>query len=251
MWQEKRYSLFNSALIYLQRPGALYVETENGWEKRFSRSIRPDATPIVVVHPFGPVNFLYEYADTYGEQIPGFARAMFRDEYIEPDRCPIADEMLPTAKHMLASMGIWYSEAQFGSRLCGEARFLDKQYTYHFREDKKSITVSTKHAIIVNKSLDAKHRVLTIFHEIGHILCGHLPMDKDNRLLKIPNREDRETMSTEQREFEAEMVCEVFSRVQGLEYDSTDYLEQYAGDWHDDYSLRYITDAVDKMLTKW
>ncbi len=65
MRREKRYSIFNSALIYLQRPGALYVDTETGWNKN-KRYIGPGVTPIVVVHPFGPVNFVYEYADTYG-----------------------------------------------------------------------------------------------------------------------------------------------------------------------------------------
>lgn len=250
---EKRYSMFNAALIYLQRPGALYVDTETGWEKRFSRWIRPDASPIVVVHPFGPVNFLYEYADTYGEDIPKYFENSFRDRFIEPPPCPLVGEMLPSAKRMMASMGIWYGEAQFGSRLYGVARFLPQPYTYTVGIGKEAKKVSTRYSITLNKTLTDQQRVLTIFHEIGHILCGHLPQDKENILLKTPKRDDRESMSEGQKEFEAEKVCELFSRIQGYEYDPNAYLKQYSGEWNnaEDYSLRYIADAVDKMLANW
>lgn len=249
MWWEKRYSIFNSALIYLQRPGALYVETEAGWKTRFSRWIRPDATPIVVLHPFGPVNFLYEYSDTYGEGFPSFVS--MRNQFEQPGRQPLTREMLPRAREMVSHLGIWYGEAKLGSRLCGKAELLEHPLSYIHGKGKSAVTVKTKHAITVNSSLEDQARVLTVFHEIGHILCGHFPPDKDNIILKTPRRENIETMPESQKEYEAEKVCELFSAIQGLEYDPAAYLKQYSGNCMEECSLRYVVDAVDKMLTAW
>lgn len=83
MWITKRCSLFNSAMILLQRPGAQYVENEYNWGRQFNRGINPDATPIVVLRPFGPVDFLYDLADTYGEDVP---RHMLSSFVIPPMR---------------------------------------------------------------------------------------------------------------------------------------------------------------------
>lgn len=250
MWWEKRYSIFNSALIYLQRPGALYVDTENGWNKH-KRYISPGVTPIVVVHPFGPVNFVYEYADTYGEKIPQYLRHSFRDHYIEPRVIQSSKEILPAMKRFLSRMGIYYyEEAQFGTRLNGWAEFLNNPYTYIINDGQKTREIKTRYAIVIKKSLNDAEKVFTILHEIGHILCGHLPQDAKNTILKVPKR--NEHLSDGQKEFEAEKTCELFSRMCGLEYNPAPYLEQYSGDFAEtDYSLRYIADAVDKMLALW
>lgn len=249
MRREKRYSIFNSALIYLQRPGALYVDTETGWNKN-KRYIGPGVTPIVVVHPFGPVNFVYEYADTYGETVPGHLRLSFRDHYIEPPVIQLAKEMLPDVKRFLSRMGIHYKESQLGYRMYGEVEFLDNPYTYIIEDREKNYEVKTRYAISINNSLTDAEKVFTIFHEIGHILCGHLPQDTKNTLLKVPKRDNH--LSDGQKEFGAERTCELFSRMCGLEYNPAPYLEQYSGDFEEtDYSLRYIAEAVDKMLALW
>ena len=146
-------------------------------------------------------------------------------------------------------MGIhYYEEAQFGTRLYGWAEFLNNPYTYIFEDGKKSHEIKTRYAIVIRNNLCDAEKVFTIFHEIGHILRGHLPQDAKNTVLKVPKRD--KDLSEGQKEFEAEKTCELFSRMCGLEYNPAPYLEQYSGDFaENDYSLRYITDAVDKMLT--
>ena len=249
MWWEKRYSIFNSALIYLQRPGALYVDTENGWNKH-KRYISPGVTPIVVVHPFAPVNFVYEYADTYGGKIPEYLRHCFRDHYVEPRAIQLSEEMLPNVRKFLSRMGIHYEVSQLGVRLYGFAKLLDAPIAYLNGEGKNAREIKTRYAIVIRKSLSDAQKVFTIFHEIGHILCGHLPQDAKNTVLKVPKREEH--LSDGQKEFEAEKTCELFSRMCGLEYNPAPYLEQYSGDFAEtDYSVRYIADAVDKMLALW
>lgn len=64
----KGYSIYNSALVYAQRPGTLYFETERTWAERYGRFLKPSAIPIVILQPFGPDNFVYDLEDTYGKE---------------------------------------------------------------------------------------------------------------------------------------------------------------------------------------
>jgi len=245
LWHEKGYSLFNSALIYLQRPGALYVDTEEGWS-RMRRSIRPEATPIVVIHPFGPVNFLYELEDTYGDYVPYRLRSEFG--YENPN--PLDESLYDKARSLLNNLGIYYNESTFGTRLSGEAVRMPEPMTINVFRDKKLVELNTRYAILVKETLSKSDKVLTIFHEIGHILCGHI-RDDGNKDLKVPDRRgDHLTLAA--MEFEAEKVCEFFFRVLGYEYDPSYYLAQFAGDCDErEYSIRYVMESVDKLIAAW
>jgi hypothetical protein len=61
---------FNAALIAQQRPDATFVETEEGWKNRFDRSVDEEAAALVILHPFAPVRFVYDIADTTGPPMP-------------------------------------------------------------------------------------------------------------------------------------------------------------------------------------
>lgn len=50
MWVTRKLSLFNSAVILLQRPEAEYVKNEETWYKRYDRYIKSESTPIVVLN---------------------------------------------------------------------------------------------------------------------------------------------------------------------------------------------------------
>ena len=69
---------YNSMLAYIQRPGAKYLLNEGKWEKLFGRGIKPDTRPILVLIPFGPLEYLFDVADTYA--LPD---CNFDDEEIE------------------------------------------------------------------------------------------------------------------------------------------------------------------------
>ena len=49
-------SYFNSALVFLQRPGAVCVKTEYAWLRDYERTLRPGMTPIVIMKIGGPVS---------------------------------------------------------------------------------------------------------------------------------------------------------------------------------------------------
>ena len=63
-------SIFNAMLVQIQRPGVTAVATEKQWLTE-GGYVRAGAIPIVILRPFGPVAFVYEYADVYGISIPG------------------------------------------------------------------------------------------------------------------------------------------------------------------------------------
>lgn len=69
----RRYSLFNAMLIRVQRPGALAVASRQRW-RGYGRTVAPDAVPIVILLPFGPVQFIYDVGDTQGPPLPAGAK---------------------------------------------------------------------------------------------------------------------------------------------------------------------------------
>jgi len=242
----KGYSYFNSALILLQRPGALFIESEDVWENRYERHVRPDATPIVVMQPFGPINFVYDFADTYGEKIPKH----MRDSFSLPQADPIFGEMLPELIRVANQLGIYYGEKDYGSRQGGQVEYLANPMKVKVHEDKKEkeIEILTHYAITVNKHSTDEQKATTILHEIGHLLCGHLPVDKDNQRLKVLDR-TKENLSEEQKEYEAEKVCELICKSLGVSYDNIDYLYGYRVNGSEPYfSVRLVIEAADKFM---
>jgi len=240
----KGYSFFNSALILLQRPGALYVESEDIWEKHYERHVLPNATPIVVMQPFGPINFLYDFADTYGEIIPRY----MRDSFALPQADPIIGEMLPKLIQAVNQLGIYYGEKDFGKRQGGKVEYLESVMKIKVYEDKKEREVSTHYAITVNKNSEDGQKATTILHEIGHVLCGHLTVDKVNQRLKVPDR-SKEGLSEEQEEFEAEKVCELVCKTMGIAYDNRNYLQNHQINGNESYfSVRLVVEAADKFM---
>ena len=62
-------SVYNAMLVRLQRPGAAMVGSRRQW-RDIGRHVLPDAIPIVILWPFGPVRFLFEQDDTDGSPLP-------------------------------------------------------------------------------------------------------------------------------------------------------------------------------------
>lgn len=58
---------FNAMLIHIQKPGSEYVASVFDWKMQFNRTINAGARPLVILHPFGPVAFVFELSDTEGQ----------------------------------------------------------------------------------------------------------------------------------------------------------------------------------------
>jgi hypothetical protein len=72
-------SVYNAMLVRVQRPGASAVGSRKHWAE-IGRWVKPDAVPVVILQPFGPVRFVFEVSDTEGKAIRGQqASTLFAD----------------------------------------------------------------------------------------------------------------------------------------------------------------------------
>jgi len=62
-------SPYNAALLHLQKPGATQVRTAAEW-RELGRRVRPDAQPALLLHPGGPLRFVFDVSETEGPPPP-------------------------------------------------------------------------------------------------------------------------------------------------------------------------------------
>ena len=68
--KQKKYAPYNAFLMHTQHPGMTHAETAYDWMQKYERDIRPKARPLVILIPFGPVDFVYDIEDTVGPPLP-------------------------------------------------------------------------------------------------------------------------------------------------------------------------------------
>ena len=220
----RSYSVFNCALILLQRPGATIVKNENNWSK-VGRFISPDATPLILMQPGGPVMLAYDYSDTYGEE--PFPAYEYKQEYDTRRKVEISSEQYSKMIERLKRYGIAYSEKKFGERRYGQAAALESvQYTYYSAKKPKEQTVKVEaHFLItINSTLTPHEKALALFHELGHIYCGHLN-GKRTKANCVP--EFRSFIDPHVEEFEAEMTCKLICDRSNYYENCDEYLKSH------------------------
>lgn len=179
---------YNAMLVELQRPGARYVATAWTWRQEFARGLRTGSRPLVILKPFGPVEFVYDVADTDGAPLP---RAV-----LDPFRAsgPVTEEGLAAFVQKLPGQSISYREAPFGSAQAGSTQTVGS-----WDPTRAPRRGEIRYAITVNQAMGPAARLATVFHELGHIYCGHLTGAS-------PQRFQYRQLSSQSREFEAEIV---------------------------------------------
>lgn len=249
-WQTQNWSLFNSALAFLQRDGCVYLATEVKWNQ-MGRTIKSSANPIVIMVPFGPITFVYDLADTEGEYVPKDLQC-FQD-FIEPLPQAVSENTLIILKNLCNHLGIVYSEKRMGARKGGEAKRLEKRKYFQDYSGKNKKRKIGWFEIVINGNCNTTQKALSLLHELGHILCGHLILDKilkKDISFSIPDR-SKENLTKNMCEWEAEKVCVVACRMLGMKYDSAEYLDGYGFSEFSNTqvgSLRIALDAADKII---
>ena len=66
----KNYSIFNAALVHIQMQGAKYVLPAKQWDQKYGRHPIPNAQPLVMLRPGGPVMFCFDVSQTQGRPLP-------------------------------------------------------------------------------------------------------------------------------------------------------------------------------------
>lgn len=193
-----KLSPFNAFLIHMQNSGVELVLSQSKW-REYNREVKFNARPMVILVPFGPVEFVFDIADTEGDEIPEYLRSPFYT-------LGFLDQFtFSTLIRNLSKEGIHYREKEMHKDAAG--------YAERSKLDEFCITI--------NFNMDLETKFSTIIHELAHILCGHLGLKLG---YKWPNRNG---LSEEIRELEAESISYLVCRRLGLKTSSHTYLSQY------------------------
>ena len=218
---------YNSMLVEMQRPGARYVLTKQEWKKKFDRAIKPNARPIIVLVPFGPVDFLFDICDTYPTDLFKRTDEDILEELAAPFKTKreVSDEMLNNLTSQLAFHGIaidnkFISGAGYGARI----ELLSDDYhpdIYIKINQRETLRRQANYLISANKNALNGERYANICHELGHLFCFHLPSP-----LNWKKWEER-NISLNAKEFEAESVAWIVCERLGIDKPSIQYLNGY------------------------
>jgi hypothetical protein len=214
--QFPRYSLFNAMLIRLQRPGAMAVASRHRWLEN-GHFVASDAVPIIILQPFGPVQFVYDIGDTHGPPLPeGGVLGLFGAAG------DFSGEAWDKAVSAAAKCGIVIElVANYGAALAGTSAVLHRtDLGSHLLSEKSG---GVRFRIKINSRLNEPARFATLAHELGHIYCGHQGGDSKDRWSDRSGRK----LTRGQRELEAEAVSWLVCRRLGLETRSAEYLSDY------------------------
>jgi hypothetical protein len=64
------YAPYNNMLVRLQNPTCGFYATERDWYDRFSRNLKEDARPMLILAPMHPVMLVYALDETEGKDLP-------------------------------------------------------------------------------------------------------------------------------------------------------------------------------------
>lgn len=219
---------YNAMLVEMQRPGARYVLSEKEWRNRYNRGIKPNARPLIVLVPFGPVDFLFEISDTY----PLKSRLFWKtdDEILEEIAAPyktkkdVSDDILNETIEQLPVHGIaidtsFVAGADYAARI-ELLTNLSHYINVHIGKE-KNLKWQANYLLSVNKNAQKGECFASICHELGHLFCQHLVAPCDWEKWQVRN------LSHAAKEFEAESVSWLVCERLGIGNPSEKYLSGY------------------------
>lgn len=207
------YSPFNGLLLYVQNPSATYVATARNWLQKFKRQPKYDARPMLILAPGGPILFVFDVHDTEGTPVP----SNLLESRATGNKMPA--KVYSNTQHNCALHGIAVYETTAERAATSPASritpALRKRFTdYDLKKD-------TSYLVLIDKSPSVEDMYSSLVHELGHIFCGHLGID---RHAWWPERENA-TINGE--DLEADAVAYLVCKRLGLQTRSAKYLARY------------------------
>jgi len=198
------YAPFNNMLVRVQNPACSFFATARDWERRFSRTVKEDAHPMLILAPKHPVMLVYALDDTDGQSLPSELQRFARFQG------PWDAAWLKRAVENAARDAI---RVDFKNLSTTNAGFAEVR----FGEDAKC-----RVRIVVHSELDEPSRYGVLCHELAHIYLGHLGANEDGWW------PGRASLTRAAIEFEAEAVAYVVTGRLGLAGSSSEYVSRYA-----------------------
>ena len=226
------YSPFNAMLMRLQRPGATFVAPANKWIEKYGYKIKPNANPIVILQPMGPVMFVFDAADTEpgpkAKPLPNRVRKPF-----EVSSGKIGGELKSTIGNAKRD-GVLVLNHKSGSQRGGSIKPVfpfDNSRTQRFLQAGKPkkgealfVEIPIRYEMLCSEDLSDEAQYATIVHELAHLYCGHLG---------TPDRKwwpDRKGLSHQVVEFEAESVSYLVCARLDIKTPAEKYLSGYVSE---------------------
>ena len=238
---------YNAMLVHMQMPGAMLVLSRKRWEQEMCRRVTPNARPLIILIPFGPIELVFDV--THTDAIPGAPRR-YSDKlealmHPYPVIGEIDDEILEKLQGNLRYFGIYFTDDyNAGTGECAQFTCFPRRVYYDVTrwENKFSIPFPLSYQLSVDHRKTPEERFVSICHELGHHFCGHLtriaPKDEDPK--------ERKRVE----EFEAEIVAWVVASRRGFkDSGAVPFLSQYADYYGQlpEIDIRNVLSAVDQI----
>jgi len=141
-------SPYNAALLYLQKPKARKVFTASEWLAR-GRRLLPQAKPALLLFPGGPLQFVFDLADTEGDPV-----------LLTPPMVTSSDSLLINTIERIIKEGVAVVGPLFGQEPQGRLR--------RGGEGEPPFT------IVLEPGGDARVQYATLVYELARLFLGHL-----------------------------------------------------------------------------
>lgn len=223
------YSPFNAMLVHVQMPGARFVAPPYRWLRDYGRRIKPDARPLVILQPMGPIMFVFDVSDTEAlKDAPALPPEVEKPFEVRKGK---VGGRLELAIENAKRDGVRIIRSHEGSQSAGFIHRVDKdvqesqkfQAGFDKNRNPVHVYIPVKYDLIVNTNLSREAQYVTIVHELAHLYCGHLG---------TPNNQwwpDRRGLEYQTEEFEAESVAYMVCTRLGIDNPSEKYLACYVG----------------------
>ena len=241
---------YNAMLVKMQCPGAKYVLSRQKWAE-YNRRLIPNARPLMILAPFGPVSFVFDISETDPMQ----DMPLYEDDFFEELGDPFKAKGYVDIEE--------YKKLLSNLKFCG----VEEKEVFHYSNEtiahievshsepiidiirwrsKIPIRFSLDYLLTINAKLPYETQLVGIVHELAHIFCEHIapPLGTKEPLWEVRR------LSKLQQQFEAETVAWLITRRHGIEDSkSVEYLSKYLD--NDGkipvVSVSHIMSAVDKI----
>jgi hypothetical protein len=207
------YSAFNGLLLFTQNSGATSVATARSWKQKFGRRPKFDAQPIIILAPMAPILFVFDIQDTEGPPVPS---ALLRTRETQPQ---LLNKIYTNTRHNCAVHGIAVHETTLDhGTTCTASRITPALRKQHQDIDLQN---DTSYLILIDRTQPLEGRYSSLAHELGHIFCSHLGID---RHAWWPERED---LNIRGEEIESDSAAYLVCKRLGLRASSDRHLSNY------------------------